>query len=133
MGKEQLEVGNATEELVANFIFSYKYCVYPFPKKNGAQPFDMIAAKEGKVIGIDAKHVEAPKKSFPFCDIQSNQELAMYMARHHAGIQTLGFAIKFEIDPDRLFWFSYDKYIEMKKEGAKSVNIGLLQDLKEIV
>ncbi len=136
MDSIQMELGNSTEESIANYIFNFGYCVYIYPKKTGGQPFDMWAIKSDRSIGLDAKHLEASKKSFSFDRVEPNQETSMWMAKLHAHIdpeKNLGFAIQSEIDPLRPYFLSYDRYIKMKSQGAKSVELEALPRLEDIL
>ena len=133
MGSIQNLQGRTTEEYIADCLFHKGYWVYVLPKKIGGQPFDIIALKDNKILCVDAKHLEASKKSFTFDRIEPNQRTSMWMARNHANIKELGFVIQAEIDLSRLFYLSYDKLLEEEQNGAKSVKLEALIDLTEIL
>lgn len=46
------------------------------PDNRGAQPFDIIAVKEGKAIALDCKTLAGRNKSFSFSRLEDNQVFA---------------------------------------------------------
>lgn len=146
MGQKQNKIGSICERLIAKHIFKKGYWVYDTPKGVGGQPVDLIIAKGDTIWLLDAKHLELYDKSFPFSRVEPNQRTSMRMAKIHANIKNLGFIIYWEdsdnilnlpseaeIDPNRLFFLSYDKLIELENEGLKSVKLENLSKLGEIL
>ena len=143
-GKElQIKLGNATEKLVSKTLRSFGYWNYILPKKVEGQPCDIVAMKgidiknKVEIIAwmIDAKHVEN-KVSFTFDRIEPNQISSLSYARDFAKIQGYrgytGFAIFFDRDK-QLYWFPFDQYQEMVKNGEKSVNMQSLKLFSEVL
>lgn len=133
MSNIQNTVGNSTEKLISNSFMECRYWAYILPKKVGGQPFDIIACKGNNTWFIDAKHLEANKASFAFDRIEPNQKTSMMYAHAYANIQNLGFAIVWDRTPDKIYFFPYLDYLEMEKNGEKSVKIDSLQDLKDLI
>lgn len=136
----QLKLGNATEKLVAKTLRSLGYWNHILMKKSEGQPCDVVGGKgdeNGKITMclIDAKHVE-DKVSFTFNRIEPNQITSLGYARDFAKIQGqnafVGFAIFFDRDK-QLRWLSFDKYEELAKMGAKSVNMADLALFTEVL
>lgn len=133
MKTKQQEEGESTEKLVVAAFKNNGFWAYNLPKKIGGQPFDIIGCKRGITWFVDGKHLEADKASFSFERIEPNQRTSMQYARGFAGIQNLGFVIKWDRDLSRLFFLSYDKVIELEKNGCKSVKIEVLEDFIEVL
>lgn len=133
MSEIQRKLGDKSENYVANWFKAHKYWAYILPKKIGGQPFDIIAARLDKVWFADVKHLEEGKKSFTFDRIEPNQRTSMQYARNFCLIKNIGFIIQAEIDPSRLFWLSYDRFVEEEQNGAKSVKLETLEDMEELI
>lgn len=130
INSKQLQVGNDTEKMVKEIFKKYGYWAYNTPKsRDGSQPVDIIAIKENINWLIDAKHVDARDVSFPFSRIEANQLTCMDYAKNFSKIKNLGFAIYFERMNICVF-MHYDKYLELKSKGKKSVNVSELFDLE---
>lgn len=127
---KQLENGKNGEEIVGNIFQENGYWFHIFASKIGGQPVDIIALKGDKHWLVDAKYLGKEKISFPFSRIEPNQLSCMNYARNFSNIQNLGFVIISERFDLKAFYLSYDKLIELKGKGAKSVN---LNDLKGFV
>lgn len=133
MVSKQNIVGNATENEIAKLFKEHKYLAFIIPKKIGGQPFDIIGCNKNNVWLIDAKHLESNKASFPFERIEPNQRTSMKYAEIVTGIETKGFVIKWERDVSRHFFLSYDKLIELEKNGAKSIPIKELEVFEDLL
>lgn len=134
----QNKLGSSTEEEIAEWFKAHQFVAFVVPKSRNGQPFDIIAVKQvsdEKVIffGVDAKHLELSKKSFTFDRIEPNQKTSMRFARLLGGIKNLGFVIKSEIDPSRLLFLPYDRFVEEEINGAKSVKLESLEDMEEVL
>lgn len=127
---KQLQVGNESEKKVKEIFKKYGYWAYNTPKsKDGSQPVDIIALKKNISWLVDAKHVRADEISFSFSRIEPNQLTCLDYAKNFANIKNLGFAIYFERH-DRCVFMHYNKFLEFKEQGKKSVNIAELFDLE---
>lgn len=127
---KQLNLGNKTEEYIGKFFRNNGYWVYITPKKINGQPIDIIAVKENNTWLVDAKHLRKEDKSFPFSRIEANQIYAMEYARKFANIKNIGFCICSEICPEKVFYLSYDKLVELEEKGRKSAKLEELEELK---
>ena len=136
MATKQNEVGTKTEEYVRDWFKARGFWAALFPKSQNGQPCDIVAAKgvDGKdlVLFVDAKHMESRDKSFAFTRVESNQRTAFRLLQLR-GVKNIGFAIQSEIDPSRLLFLSFDKYIEMEGMGLKSVELATLEDMEEVI
>ena len=127
---KQLQVGNETETVVKNIFKKHGYWAYNTPKsKDGSQPVDVIAIKNDISWLVDAKHVRVEEVSFPFSRIEPNQITCLDYAKNFAHIKNVGFVIYFERQQKCVF-MHFNKFLEMKKQGKKSVNISELLDLE---
>ena len=125
---KQLNVGNEAEDYIAKFFKSKGYWAYITPKKFNGQPIDIIAIKGQDAWLVDAKHLRKEDKSFPFSRIEPNQRNSMEYAKKFANITNVGFCICWDICPEKVFFLSYDKLIEIEEKGRKSAKIEELED-----
>lgn len=126
---KQLQVGNATEQKVANLFNRYGYWVHILQKgKDGGQPVDIVAIKNNVNWLIDAKNIEE-EISFPFSRIESNQITSLDYALNFAGIKKVGFAIYFKRF-DKIYYLPYIKFIKLKEEKRKSVRYDELYEME---
>lgn len=132
MNSKQLTVGNESEITIEEFLRQKHYYVYVTPKKVGGQPVDIIALKNDTNWLLDAKHVREEECSFTFNRIEPNQIVSLDYAYNWAGIENRGFAIIFDRDSS-IRYLSYQKWLEMDKNGLKSVNLNELPLLEDIV
>ena len=125
MNSKQNELGKLTEkEIVAKFFKNHKYWAFVIPKSVNGQPFDLIALRHKDIWLIDAKHLESDKASFAFSRIEPNQITSMMYATKYANVDGhLGFIIYWEREPNKLFYFNYDDFIELSQKGLKSIKI----------
>lgn len=134
MSNKQNKVGKATENIIAQYFKSKRYWAFIVPKSINGQPFDVIALNKEKKWLVDAKHLEESEASFPFNRIEPNQITSMSYARIYAGIDKyLGFIIKWDREPNRLFYLDYDIFIELKEKGLKSIKISELKDMEDVI
>ena len=134
VNSKQLQVGNDAEQYIADFLFKKGYMSIIIPKKMSGQPCDIVACKGGKEAWmIDAKHLSKNEASFSFDRIEPNQLTTMMIAKNFANMNNLGFVIKWDREESKLFFLSYEELVDLKKNGAKSVKIGLLRDFKEMI
>lgn len=136
LSKEQRDVGDAAEELVAQWFKSKGFWAFVVPKKTNGQPCDIIAGKgvehKDAVFFVDAKHLRIEDKSFTFGRVEANQMTAMRLMELK-GLKKKGFVIISEIDPSRALFLSYDRFIEETQKGSKSVKLESLEDMEEII
>lgn len=132
MNSKQLNVGNSTEELIAELFKKYRFWSYICPKRIGGQPVDIICLKENINWLIDAKHVRKEEVSFDYSRIEPNQITSLSYAYQWANIENSGFAVYFERDMS-IRYLSYKKWLETSKNGKKSINMNELPLLEEII
>ncbi len=128
-----IKIGSDCEKEVSSILRKHKYWVYRCPVKTGGQPMDIIAAKTNKITYfwlIDAKHVREENPSFTLSRIEPNQWATMDFARNFAGLQNLGFAIKFD-RTGKIYWLSYDNALKLKNEDIKSINLSMLEEFEK--
>lgn len=133
MNREQEKIGRETEKEVAKYLKELRYYALIIPKTVHGQPVDMIFGKNNIVWFVDIKHLENNKASFPFDRIESNQETAMQYAKIISNMTNLGFVIKWERDDSGYFFLDYDKFLELRKNGFKSVKMKDLKRFDEVL
>lgn len=138
MGSIQDKVGRIAEKDVEKLFSSHGYWALLVQKGPNGQPFDLIAIKEkeNKVYKwfVDVKHLRGKVASFTFDRIEANQLTSMKYARSFAGIKdNLGFVITPDLGESRYLYLPYDKLIEMKEKGLKSVKIADLENFEELL
>lgn len=70
-------IGTAFEREVCELLANKGYWVHFItPDNRGAQPFDIIAVKEGKAFALDCKTLAERTKSFNFSRLEDNQVFA---------------------------------------------------------
>lgn len=122
--------GDAGERLVAEALRERGYWVHLTQRNRmGQQPVDVIAAKGGCFLLMDAKYISEERASFPFSDIAPDQETCLGYAKSK-GIKGLGFALCFARDLANIRFLGYDDYERLAKEGKKSVNMETLETLQ---
>lgn len=128
---KQLQVGNDAERFVKDIFKKYGFWAYNTPKsKDGSQPVDIVAMKDNINWLLDVKHVRTEEISFDFSRIEANQLTCMDYARNFAGVRRLGFAIVFE-RKNCCYYMTFDKYLELKEQGRKSVRFDELLTLED--
>lgn len=113
--------GSGFEEEFAKMLSDkgfWAHIVAPSPK-DGSQPFDIVAAKNGYFYAFDCKTIKGTK--FPLVRIEENQEKAFKRLWYTNSNRTL-FAFKLENGEVRLTDAMY--LIEEKKRGVKSIYPG---------
>ena len=131
MGCKQLKNGNRDETLVVDLFRKHKFWTHNFAKdSSGAQPVDVVAIRNNESWLVDVKNVRKEDVSFPFSRIEANQLTCMDFARNWAGIKNLGFVICFERGELKPLFLTYDKYLELVKQGCKSVKMTDLEELE---
>lgn len=67
-------LGTAFEKRVCALLSANGYWVHFItPDIRGAQPFDIVAIKNGKALAVECKTLEASKKSFNISRLEDNQ------------------------------------------------------------
>ena len=70
-------LGTAFEKEMCELLANRGYWVhFIVPDNRGAQPFDIIAVKDGKAFAIDCKTLSGRVKSFSISRLEDNQVLA---------------------------------------------------------
>jgi hypothetical protein len=134
MISKQMINGNKGENSVLPIFKKYGYWCHNFAKgKAGEQPVDIIALKKNISWLADVKYVRVEDASFPISRIEPNQWACFDYARNFAGIENLGIIICSERADLRPLFISYDKLLEMKKTGQKSIKISDLKGLEELL
>jgi Holliday junction resolvase len=126
------KIGNKTETKIVNIFREFRYWVYNTPHKTNGQPVDIIAMNDRDGWLVDAKHVETGKVSFSFSRIEPNQITTCLYAKEFAKIKNLGFAIEFDRDGE-VYWLPFEKFLEMSKNGEKSVNMNDLKLFRKVL
>ena len=130
---KQLELGNRDERLVAQIFKKHGYWSHIFAKSSsGSQPVDIVAIKHDSCWLVDVKNVEEGI-SFPISRIEPNQWACFDYARNYAKIKNLGIVICFKKGDLRPLLIEYDKLIEMKEKGLKSIKMSVLKGLEEYI
>lgn len=132
MAKGQNIFGELSETSILDIFKKHKYWAFQIPKTPKGQPFDIIACRDNKYFFIDSKHLETNKASFALERIEPNQITSMQYARQYANVKNLGFIINWERD-EQFYFFSYDKFEELKKNNAISVKIETLPKVEEVL
>lgn len=128
---KQLQYGNRDEKLVIQVFRNKGYWAHNFAKSSsGSQPVDVIAIKENTCWLVDVKNVENGI-SFPISRVEPNQWACMDYARNFAKIQNLGVVICFEREQLDPLLLEYDKLLELKNNGEKSIKMNELKRLEE--
>lgn len=136
MTKTNTKIGSASEKSVSSLYRERGYWVYNCPKSlTGAQPVDLIAIKKKEnyiVWFADSKHLESSKASFTFDRIEPNQIASLTYLNNFAGVDvdTLGFVIDYD-RTETYYWLPFEKYLEMNREGAKSVKMEELEEFEK--
>lgn len=130
MGRQN-ELGRKTEKTVCDFFGERKYWAHFLNKGVNGQPVDIIATRKNDIWFVDAKHLEDDKKSFPFSYIEPNQITSMKYLKYIAETNAfLGFVIEWK---NNLYFFDFDNFLDIEKQGRKSVKIEFLPRLEELV
>lgn len=71
------KLGNKFEQRMCDLLAKHGYWVHFItPDVRGAQPFDIIAVKDGKPYAMECKTLEVSKKSFNISRLEDNQILS---------------------------------------------------------
>lgn len=128
---KQNELGKRTEKSLCEFFATKKYWAHPLSKGINGQPVDVIAKRKRDDWFVDAKHLEDNKKSFHFSRIEPNQITSLKILKFIAEADAhLGFVIDWQ---NEFYFFDFNFYLELEKQGQKSVFMALLPKLKELV
>ena len=74
------EIGTAFEDRVCEMLSNHGYWAHFItPDERGAQPFDVIAVKDGIAYAIECKTLSRSQKWFPISRLEENQILAFYL------------------------------------------------------
>lgn len=103
-------LGTAFEKEFCNWLASHGYWVhFIVPDARGAQPFDIVAAKDGKAFAFDCK--TCVSKTFSIGRLEDNQIMA-FERWLKCGNENPQIAVKHD---GKLFLISY---LELKKEKS---------------
>lgn len=115
--------GTAFEEAFAELLSKNGFWAHLMQDNRNGQPFDVIAAKDGKTFVFDCK--DCTLSHFTLSRIEENQHNAMKLWEE-TGNGTGYFVIKF---PDKIYIVSYPALVNTMKIGKKRL---LLHDMDEI-
>lgn len=117
MGIKQFRKGADFEQEFANLLNQYGFWALVIPKaKDGSQPFDIVAQKNGKAYNFDCKTLETVL--FPLSRIEENQEKSfskLEKCRCHNNY----FAIKTK--ENAIYICEANVLIALKQAGNKSI------------
>ena len=134
MKSKQMINGNKGESSVLPIFKKHGYWCHNFAKSSsGAQPVDVVGLKKNTNWLVDVKYIRAEDASFPISRIEPNQWACFDYARNFAGIENLGIVICSERNDLKPLFISYDKLLEMKEKGQKSIKISDLEGLEELL
>lgn len=134
MISKQMKNGNRAERDIGWLFQTKGFWAHNFAKsQSGAQPVDFVAIRENESWLLDVKNVRSQDVSFPISRIEPNQWACFDYARNFAKIKNLGIAIRHENSEIYAFWLSYDKLLEMKEKGQKSIKLSDLEALEKIL
>lgn len=85
--------------------------------ERGAQPFDVIAMKDGMVVVTDCK--VCTSLSFPMSRVEENQWMSFDMVSKKT-LAKVGLSVYHDGD---VLWISYGNLLKAKNSGKKSVNL----------
>lgn len=121
----QKKIGNKFEEEFTDILSRYGFwahIVAPNPK-DGSQPFDVIASKNGQFYAFDCKTCNS--NQFPLSRVESNQILAFNKLYH---VRTLRGYFAFKTD-NGIHLAHSAKIIGLKNQGNKYVDVSVFERL----
>lgn len=108
--------GYKYESEICNKLKELGFWTLNIPKNNmGAQPFDIIAIKDERVLAIDCKVCEGNR--FPLSRIEDNQWLSFELIRECCKNSSVGLFIYHN---EKTYYLSYYKLCDMKKRNENS-------------
>lgn len=97
-------IGSNFENEFCNLLKTHGFWVhFMAPDRRGAQPFDVVAVKDGVAYAIDCKTLNSRAKSFPLSRLEDNQVTAFFRWMR-CGNRGTWIAIKHD---DNIFMLSY--------------------------
>lgn len=111
------KIGNEFETEFCELLKAKGYWVHFItPDKSGAQPFDIIAAKDGIAYAFDCK--TSVKRVFPFSRLEENQKMSFELWKAKGNAEPY-IAIKYE---DGVYIVSYTLLKHKKKVDVEKDN-----------
>lgn len=125
MGRIQQQVGKSFEKKILDYYAVKGYWSYKFPTEFGGTICDIIVAKDGGCLFIEAKHTTSTKLYYKGCGIyKKRDELDNFVKKYNCNIYIM-------IDSDKLgyFWttwvrskdtFEEQGYLDLEKDCFKA-------------
>ena len=110
--------GTAYEKEFCQLLAEQGFWSHRLQDNSNGQPFDIIAAKDGKVYAIDCKDCQG--MTFPLSRIEENQRYAMDLWRQ-CGNGDGYFAVQFGNGEEWLLYYSALMYLE--ENGTKQLSV----------
>lgn len=112
--------GAEFEERWCNILSKWGYwAAFIPPKKDGSQPFDVIAIRHGTPFAYDCKTLKGNR--FPLERIEENQKSSFRKLWKH-GVSTLNVLIVIE-NENGIYQIPYVLLSELIEKGQKSINL----------
>ena len=119
MGILQQKKGSAWENEFAQILSRNGFWATVLPKqRDGSQPMDVVAGKQGKIYNFDCKTVKG--NTFPLSRIEENQEKA-FERLSQCSCNANYFAIK--CDDGSMWLYDAEVLIAQKNAGIKSIDV----------
>lgn len=125
MGIKQYEIGKSWEEDLLKYYHDKNYWVYKIPTSTSGTVFDIIVAKGGSCLCIEAKHITNDKLYYKGCGIyKKRDELDRFVKRSNNNIY-----IMIKSDKKGYFWTTWLKakpvfeekgYLDVEKDCFRS-------------
>ena len=125
MGKIQQQVGKSFEQEILNYYANKGYFSYKFPTEFGGTICDILLAKNGGCMFIEAKHTTSDKLYYKGCGIyKKRDEIDNFVKKYNCNIYII-------IKSDKLgyFWttwvrsketFEKQGYLDLEKDCFKA-------------
>ena len=110
------QIGTEFEREVVEIMQKRGYWVHFLaPDSRGAQPFDIIAVKNGMAIAIECKTLSPKEKSFPIDRLEDNQKFAFEVWQRCGNAEPL-IAVKWGEETRFIGWNNLKRYRKVRLE-----------------
>lgn len=116
--------GNKFEVELCQLLYTHGFWAHNMAQNAAGQPFDILAAKNGKAIPIDCKVCE--KNVFSFRRVEENQRGAMELWKARGNADGL-FALK--LSNDAIYMLSYRTILELEATNCKQLVEGAYPEI----
>ena len=125
MGLKQQQVGKSFEKEILEYYSKKNYFAYKFPTEFGGTICDIIIARGGSCLFIEAKHITGTKLYYKGCGIyKKRDEIDNFVSKYNCNIYIM-------IKSDKLgyFWTTWIKakpifeeqgYLDLEKDCFKA-------------